>query len=109
MTTKWTAEQIPDQRDRTAIVTGANSGLGRTVARELARRGAKVIIASRDNAKGTEAARAIKDAFPSSQVEALGFGQRMPLKTVQALSRALIAGAGTLAADLPLCAQPWRL
>src|ERR1700737_1864436 len=70
MTRNWTAEEIPDQHGRTAIVTGANSGLGRIVSRELARRGAKVILASRDNAKGAEAAGAIKAAFPTSTVEA---------------------------------------
>jgi NAD(P)-dependent dehydrogenase (short-subunit alcohol dehydrogenase family) len=70
MTRKWTAEEIPDQHARTAIVTGANSGLGRIVARELARHGAKVIVASRDSAKGAEAAQAITVAFPSSTVEA---------------------------------------
>ena len=70
MTRKWTAEEIPDQHGRTAIVTGANSGLGRIVARELAGHGAKVIVASRDNMKGAEAARAITAAFPSSTVEA---------------------------------------
>jgi NAD(P)-dependent dehydrogenase (short-subunit alcohol dehydrogenase family) len=68
--TGWTAEEIPDQHGRTAIVTGANSGLGRVVARELAKRGAIVIIASRDHAKGAEAAREITAAFPSSNVEA---------------------------------------
>jgi len=70
VTGTWTAEKILDQHGRTAIVTGGNGGLGRIVARELARRGAKVIIASRDNAKGAEAARAIAVAFPSSTVEA---------------------------------------
>jgi NAD(P)-dependent dehydrogenase (short-subunit alcohol dehydrogenase family) len=70
MTRRWNAEEIPDQDGRTAIVTGANSGLGRIVARELARHGARVIIASRDNTKGAEAARAIIGAFPSSTVEA---------------------------------------
>jgi NAD(P)-dependent dehydrogenase (short-subunit alcohol dehydrogenase family) len=69
MTRKWTAEDIPDQRGRTAIVTGANSGLGRIVARELARRGARVIIASRDITKGAEAATAITAALPSSTIE----------------------------------------
>jgi NAD(P)-dependent dehydrogenase (short-subunit alcohol dehydrogenase family) len=70
MTGKWTAEDIPDQHARTAIVTGANSGLGRIVARELARHGARVVIASRDSAKGAEAAKAITAAYPSSTVEA---------------------------------------
>ena len=28
MSAKWTSEQIPDQSGRTAVVTGANSGLG---------------------------------------------------------------------------------
>ena len=65
----WTAEEIPDQHGRLAIVTGANSGLGRIVARELARRGAHVIIASRDRAKGAEAASAIEAASTSSTVD----------------------------------------
>ena len=69
MTGKWTGEEIPDQHGRTAIVTGANSGLGRIVAGELAKRGAIVIIASRDHAKGAQAAREISAAFPSSTVE----------------------------------------
>jgi NAD(P)-dependent dehydrogenase (short-subunit alcohol dehydrogenase family) len=69
MTSNWTAEDIPDQHGRTAIVTGANSGLGRIVARELAGHGAAVIIASRDDAKGAEAARGIALTFPSSTVE----------------------------------------
>jgi NAD(P)-dependent dehydrogenase (short-subunit alcohol dehydrogenase family) len=68
--TRWTGEDIPDQRGRTAIVTGGNSGLGRIAARELARHGARVVIASRDNAKSAEAARAIVAAFPSSTVDA---------------------------------------
>ena len=70
MAGKWTADDIPDQHGRTAIVTGANSGLGRIVARELAGHGANVVIASRDNAKGAEVAREITEAFPSSTVAA---------------------------------------
>jgi NAD(P)-dependent dehydrogenase (short-subunit alcohol dehydrogenase family) len=61
---------MPEQRGRTAIVTGGNSGLGRIVASELAKHGAWVVIASRDNAKSAEAARAIVAGFPSSKVEA---------------------------------------
>ncbi|MBM7785783.1 oxidoreductase [Tenggerimyces flavus] len=47
----WTAADIPDQRGRTVIVTGATSGLGALAARELAQAGAKVFLASRDLGK----------------------------------------------------------
>ena len=57
---KWTAADIPDQSGRTIVVTGANSGLGAVVASELARAGARVIVACRDTVKGQAAA----DAMP---------------------------------------------
>ncbi|MBP2338285.1 NAD(P)-dependent dehydrogenase (short-subunit alcohol dehydrogenase family) [Saccharothrix coeruleofusca] len=57
--TGWTADRIPDQRGRVAVVTGANSGLGLITATELARRGARVVLAVRDTAAGEEAARRI--------------------------------------------------
>jgi len=52
----WTAADLPSFAGRTVIVTGANSGLGEVTARELARVGAKVILAVRTTAKGDAAA-----------------------------------------------------
>jgi NAD(P)-dependent dehydrogenase (short-subunit alcohol dehydrogenase family) len=52
----WTAADLPDLTGRKVIVTGANSGLGEVTARELARVGAKVILAVRNTAKGDTAA-----------------------------------------------------
>jgi NAD(P)-dependent dehydrogenase (short-subunit alcohol dehydrogenase family) len=69
MSAKWTADQIPDQRGRMAVVTGANSGLGLATASELARSGARVILACRNIEKGTSAARQIGSALPEGQVE----------------------------------------
>jgi NAD(P)-dependent dehydrogenase (short-subunit alcohol dehydrogenase family) len=50
---------IPDQRGRIAVVTGANSGLGLITATALARAGARVVLAVRNTAAGAEAARTI--------------------------------------------------
>ena len=53
---KWDVGRIPDLSGRTAVVTGANSGIGFAAAAELARAGAHVVFAVRDLERGRAAA-----------------------------------------------------
>ena len=49
--------------DRVAIVTGAGDGIGKAVARRFAAEGARVLVAERDEASGTDVARGLADEF----------------------------------------------
>jgi NAD(P)-dependent dehydrogenase (short-subunit alcohol dehydrogenase family) len=85
MSDKWTASDMPDQSGKLAIVTGANSGLGRITALELARHGAEVVVASRNVQKGEEAAAEIAAVAsgPSPRVSELDLGS---LESVRAFA-----------------------
>jgi len=54
--TTFTPADIPDMTGKTGIVTGANSGIGQSVARDLAAAGARVVLAVRSTEKGRQAA-----------------------------------------------------
>lgn len=66
---RWTIEQAPDQSGRTAIVTGANTGLGLEIAKALAAKGARVVLACRSRDKGLAAIDAVAAVAPGSPPE----------------------------------------
>lgn len=67
----WSERDIPSLEGRQAIVTGANVGLGLQTATALARAGATVILASRDEAKAADALVKIRTEVPGADVEAV--------------------------------------
>jgi NAD(P)-dependent dehydrogenase (short-subunit alcohol dehydrogenase family) len=66
---RWTAEQLPDLTGITAVVTGANSGIGLHTATALAARGAAVALACRDIPSGQRAVRRILSRYPDADID----------------------------------------
>jgi NAD(P)-dependent dehydrogenase (short-subunit alcohol dehydrogenase family) len=108
---KWTAERIPDQAGRTAVVTGANSGLGLVTARELARAGARVVVACRNTDKGAAAAKSIEAAAPGAavEVEALDLASLESVRGFAERFRAGQEGLDLLINNAGVMASPRRL
>ena len=64
----FSADSIPDQTGKTAVVTGANSGLGLQTALALAAKGARVELACRDGQRGAAAQQRIRDETGNDDV-----------------------------------------
>ncbi|GLY97418.1 oxidoreductase [Actinoplanes sp. NBRC 103695] len=71
--THWTPDDIGDLTGRTALVTGANSGIGLHTARHLAAHGARVLLAGRDGSRLETAATAIRTKTPGADLVILEF------------------------------------
>jgi NAD(P)-dependent dehydrogenase (short-subunit alcohol dehydrogenase family) len=86
----WTERDIPDLSGRTAVVTGANGGLGLQTALALAGAGAHVVLAARDAVKTAAAEERIRVSHPSASLEVvpLDLGD---LSTVAAAARSVLA------------------
>jgi NAD(P)-dependent dehydrogenase (short-subunit alcohol dehydrogenase family) len=100
MAGKWTAQDLPSLDGRTFVVTGANSGIGRVAARELARAGARVVLAVRDTAKGRAAAAEMTGAV---EVRALDLAD---LASIRAFAEAWQDGLDVLINNAGVMATP---
>src|SRR3954451_16598222 len=78
----WTTADIPDQTGRTAVVTGANGGLGLETSRALAAARAHVVMAARNQEKAAAAVADIRDGTPDASLEvvALDLGSQASVR-----------------------------
>lgn len=67
----WTTAYIPDQHGRTALITGANVGVGFETAAALAAAGARTVLACRDRARAEAAAAQMRARHSDADVEVL--------------------------------------
>jgi NAD(P)-dependent dehydrogenase (short-subunit alcohol dehydrogenase family) len=87
----WNTTDIPDQRGRTAVVTGANGGLGLVTARELAAKGADVVMAVRNQQKAAGAVERIRAAVPGASLELVPLDLSSQASVKQAAEQILAA------------------
>jgi NAD(P)-dependent dehydrogenase (short-subunit alcohol dehydrogenase family) len=106
----FSAADIPDLTGKTAIVTGASSGIGRTAAAALANAGARVVLAVRDQGRGEAAAATMPGA---TEVRLLDLAD---LESVRAFADGwqgeidlLINNAGVMAPPLTRTADGFEL
>ena len=81
----WTTDNIGDQSGKTIIVTGSNSGIGKETVKQLAAKGAKVIMAVRNLEKGRQAMTDIKQEVVNADIEVRQL-DLSDLKSVRAFS-----------------------
>jgi NAD(P)-dependent dehydrogenase (short-subunit alcohol dehydrogenase family) len=106
----WDADDIPDQSGRTAVVTGANSGLGLVTARELARHGALVVMACRnlDKGRAAQAEFAAVASGPAPELEQLDLASLASVRAFAERFRAAHDGLDLLINNAGVMAPPRR-
>jgi len=90
MSNRWTQNDIPDQQGKLVIVTGGNSGIGYEAGLALAGKNAQMILAVRSVKKGEEAAKAIRQRHPQSQVTVTAL-DLADLKSIRTFAESFLA------------------
>jgi NAD(P)-dependent dehydrogenase (short-subunit alcohol dehydrogenase family) len=109
-TDHWSTDTIPSQAGRTVIITGATSGIGFAAAKVLTDKGARVVLAVRNEAKGADAVARLGGLAEVRQLDLADLG------SVRAFAEGwdgpidvLINNAGVMAVPLGRTAEGFEL
>lgn len=107
----WKPEQMKSQVGRIALITGGSSGIGYQTALELARKGARVIIASDDIDKGIAAIKTIADEVPDADIgfEALDLSDLESVRLFAFRMKSMISSLDLLILNAGLASIPKRM
>lgn len=118
MTVKWTIADMPNLRGQTALITGANRGLGLEIALGLSGAGADVLIACRDAGKAQATVARLQAHAPGSRITALSVDMARPesirqfaegVKRQHARLDVLVHNAAAIMAPLTQTAEGYEL
>ena len=106
----FSLDSIPDLSGRTAVVTGANGGLGLATAQALAAHGATVVMAVRDREKARTAEQQIRAAHPTAALDvvSLDLGSLASVRAAAAEISSRHPSIDILVNNAGLMATPWR-
>lgn len=93
--TRWSTTDVPDQTGKTAVVTGANSGLGLHTSIGLASKGARVLMACRDAGRANAALARVRTEVPGAAVELVTL-DLASLSSVEAAANEIAGRVGAL-------------
>jgi len=101
----WTVDDIPQQFGRTALVTGANSGLGLQTSIALTRAGARVLMACRNPERAAAALARVRSEVPGATAELVSL-DLASLESVRAMAAALDVDLDLLVCNAGVMAPP---
>jgi NAD(P)-dependent dehydrogenase (short-subunit alcohol dehydrogenase family) len=101
----WTAAELPSFAGRTVVITGANAGLGEVTARELARVGARVVLAVRNTEKGKAAAERMTGDVEVRQLDLQDLGSVRRFADEMSAVDVLVNNAGIMATRYAMTAD----
>jgi len=108
VSSRWSTADLPDLTGRTAVVTGANSGIGFHAALGLARAGARVVMTARDPGRGETALTRARALSPGSELD-LAALDLADLASVRAFAAGFAGPLDLLVNNAGVMATPHRL